>query len=119
MGSGRPKSRKKLSIMALEQRWMFDDAAVVDAAYAASALPSSAPSLTDSAAVPDTYPDAPSDPSPAQAALEAADNALVLDSPSPVQVSQRSGRKAVEFVDASVANCNARQLSVSMRSFVW
>ena len=85
MGHIKHKRRKNnLGLMALEPRWMFDGAAVVDAAHAA-------PDASAKALIPDA-------PAPVQ--VRAADPA------------QDGGRKEVVFVDTSLANYQALEAAV-------
>ena len=78
------RQKNNLGLMALEPRWMFDGAAVVDAAHAA-------PDPGAKALIPDA-------PAPVQ--VRAADSA------------QDGGRKEVVFVDTSLANYQALEAAV-------
>jgi len=84
--SSRKGKRKRidLGLMALEPRWMFDGAAVVDAAHAA-------PDASAKALIPDA---------PAAVQVRAADP------------SQDGGKKEVVFVDTSLANYQALEAAV-------
>jgi len=82
--NNRKRRKNNLGLMALEPRWMFDGAAVVDAAHAA-------PDASAKALIPDA-------PAPVQ--IRAAD---------PVQ---DGGRKEVVFVDTSLPNYQALEAAV-------
>ncbi len=78
------RKRSNLGLMALEPRWMFDGAAIADAAHAA-------PDATSKALIPDA-------PAPVQ--IRAADPA------------QDGGKKEVVFVDTSVADYQTLEAAV-------
>ena len=100
--------KNSLGLMALEPRWMFDGAAVVDATHAASPTQSSPTSVPDAASS-TSHVDAPSVPSAAHAAPDAAARALIPIVAAPTVVREADptkdgGKKEVAFVDTNVAD---------------